>query len=142
MFLGAALSNTVQSTPKNLRQLLNQAVRFGAGYGVKKDSAKARKLYLEAAKLGSAQACYEVGMCYLCDKPKSIEEGLLWIRRAARKSVADAQYLLGDVYAQGMLGKKKNVRAALHWYRKAAAGGDNRAKDAIREIRANRQSTH
>ena len=73
-------------------------------------------------------------MSYLCDKPKSIDKGLRYIKRAGSKSVVDAQQLLGDMYARGMFKQRKNVRAALLWYRKAAARGDKRAKEAIREL--------
>jgi TPR repeat protein len=116
-------------------ELHNLAARLGSGDGVKRNIGLSRKHYAQAARLGSGHAYYELGMSYLCDKPKSIDKGLRYLKRAASSSIVDAQQLLGDMYARGMFGQTKNLRAALLWYRKAAARGDKRAKAAIKELR-------
>jgi TPR repeat protein len=75
-------------------------------------------------------------MSYLMDKPRSIEKGLHSIRRAANQAIVDAQELLGDIYARGMFGRRKNRRVALSWYRKALANGSRRVKQAIVDLEA------
>jgi len=115
-------------------KLLNTAARLGSGDGVRKDVAKSRKLYLQAAKHGSAHAYYELGMSYLLDQPKRVGDGFEWLRRAARNGILDAQELLGDVYARGLFNRPKNKRIALAWYQKAVKRNSEKAKSAVREL--------
>ena len=115
-------------------RLNNRAARLASGDGMRKNLAKARKLYLEAARAGGIYACYELGMCYLLDRPKRQHDGFLWVRRAARNGVVDAQEFLGDVYARGLFGKSRRRSLALRWYRKAARNQSAKAKLAIRDL--------
>lgn len=125
----------MRASERQMIELHNTAARLGTGDGVKRDLTKSRQMYSQALRLGSIKAAYELGMSYLCDKPRSIEKGLGLLRRAARGSVVDAQQLLGDTYAQGLFGQRRNRRTALGWYKKAAAQGDRRAKAALKELR-------
>lgn len=119
---------------RDVLTLHNTAARLGSGDGVQQNVAKSRKLYLQAAKQGSAHACYELGMSYLFDRPKRVGDGFEWLRRAARNGISDAQELLGDVYARGLFNKRKNKRLALAWYQKAVKRNSRRAKSAVREL--------
>ena len=121
-------------SPATTMRLHNTAARLASGDGVRKNLAKARKLYLEAAKSGGIHACYELGMSYLLDQPKREDDGFLWMRRAARNGVIDAQEFLGDVYARGLFGRQRRPSVALHWYRKAAKNQSVKARLAIRDL--------
>ncbi len=48
---------------------------------------------------------------------------LVWFRKAAAKSDADAMNMIGRYYAEGWGGLKKDEVTALEWYRKAADAG-------------------
>ena len=54
------------------------------------------------------------------------------LKRAARAGDADAQMLLGYVYARGEY-VTKDDQSAVEWWRKAAAQGNREAREALRE---------
>ena len=49
------------------------------------------------------------------------------IKEAAERGNAEAQNKLGELYAKGASGLKRDVKEALKWYRKAADQGNARA---------------
>ena len=52
---------------------------------------------------------------------------LVWLGRAAERGHVDAQYELGQMYAQG-LGTTQDFEQALHWYLLAATQGHAKAQ--------------
>ncbi|MGQ0708850.1 MAG: tetratricopeptide repeat protein [Rhodoferax sp.] len=83
---------------------------------------------LKDARLGIAQAQYDVGLMYAngLGVPKNLSQALYWIRNGADRGHAGAQYLLGSHYASGH-GLEKSAIHALYWLQKAAAQGHAKA---------------
>ncbi len=68
------------------------------GYGVKKNTDIARKYIIGAAKNGFPMAQYELAHMFLNSKHKSDRKmGKIWLKKAANKGNADAEYLLGTL---------------------------------------------
>ncbi len=55
--------------------------------------------------------------------PKGDQQAALWSRKAADQGVAEAQLLLGSIYAEGQ-GVPKDDQQAVFWYRKASDQGN------------------
>jgi len=53
------------------------------------------------------------------------------VKQAAEQGDAQAQYVLGAMYAHGNGGLAKNDRKAMEWFRKAAEQGDSKAQHAV-----------
>lgn len=68
------------------------ALMYASGFGVKKDLAKARKLYGEAAEMGNEAAQKEYGTALAIGDggPQDVAEGLKWLLIAARTGNQDA----------------------------------------------------
>jgi len=105
--------------------------------GVERDTKEAVAWYRKAAEQEQADAQYSLGMCYekgegveqdnkeaktwcLKAAKQGHEEAVAWCRRAAEQGDADAQFELGQCYANGR-GVEKDAKEAVAWYRKAAA---------------------
>jgi len=98
------------------------------GRGVKQSTASATSQFKLAAKQGQGQAQLVLGLMYYTghgDMIKNVKRAIFWLSKAANQGVADAQYSLGLIYANGADGKK-NEAEAIQWWRKAAA--QNHAK--------------
>jgi hypothetical protein len=65
--------------------------------------------------------------------PSDFAETAYWMRKAADKGSAAAQFSLGMFYEHG-LGVEKDMNQALSWYRKAADQGYNDAKEKLAEL--------
>ncbi len=83
---------------------------------------------LKNARLGIAQAQYDVGLMYAngLGVPKNLSQALYWIRNGADRGHAGAQYLLGSHYSNGH-GVERSAIHALYWLQKAAAQGHSKA---------------
>lgn len=73
---------------------------------------------------GDPAAMFEVGRRYLEGQgtEKNIETAALWLKRAAERDFAPAQYLIGNMTEKGH-GVEKNRQEALKWYETAAEKG-------------------
>ena len=91
----------------------------------KKGDKQALKLFKRAAKLGSANAEYGIGLCYQLGRGvgENLRKANDWYEKAAQNGQVDAQFKLGYSYLNGR-GVKANVEQALFWYTKAADQGD------------------
>jgi len=116
--------------------LLLEAVRWYTGEAGSVDDARARSLLERAAADGDALSVmwlarvYSTGrMTYPADKARAIElaSGVIDdIEAMAAADVAEAAFLLGTAYAEG-LGKSVDPTTAVIWYRRAAELGNTLA---------------
>ena len=103
------------------RELLEKGENYYFGRGVKKDSKKAYKYFLDAAKYKDEYAETYLGLFY--DKGiavrKNYEMAYQWYYKAAIKGNAFAQYSLGVLYSEGN-GVIKDYNKAFMWFQKSA----------------------
>ncbi len=64
---------------------------------------------------------------------KDYEEAFKWYRKAAEQGYANAQTILGSIYANG-LGVSKDIKEAVRWYRKAAEQGNANAQGNLKRF--------
>lgn len=104
-----------------VRLLLEKGENYYFGRGVKKDSKKAYKYFLDAAKYKDEYAETYLGLFY--DKgigiSKNYEIAYQWYYKAAIKGNAFAQYSLGVLYSEGN-GVIKDNNKAFMWFQKSA----------------------
>lgn len=79
------------------------------------------------ARADSPQNCSPGCAAYASGK---YEEAAAWYRKAAEQGDADAQYNLGNLYAQGQ-GVAQDDAQAVAWYRKAANQGYAKAQSNL-----------
>jgi hypothetical protein len=74
-------------------------------------------------------------VCYLDgrDAKGDVDEGIRWLRKAAKRGDAVAQYNLGRAYLDGE-GVTKNIRRARTWLTKAAARKHRKARLLIKKL--------
>jgi len=125
---------------------------YANGYGVARDEAEAMKWYRLAAKQGNKDA--QTALATIKNHPTSaaqqkesaqdpealnnvpVRAKLIRIqdfettKRAAEQGDADAQFALGEMYANGQ-GVARDETEAMKWYRKAAAQGYKLAQAAL-----------
>ena len=114
-------SDDVIEKEENIRQLLEKGEDYYLGRGVKKDTKKAYKYFLDAAKYKDEYAETYLGLFY--DKgiavQKNYEIAYQWYYKAAIKGNAFAQYSLGILYSEGN-GVIKDYNKAFIWFQKSA----------------------
>jgi len=77
------------------------------GYGTKKDTSKALKMYKQAAKWDQASAQYKVGLIYVSDLTgDDPSDGIRYLKRATKNRFYEAAYLLGVIYFEGKIVKQ------------------------------------
>lgn len=110
---------------------LGQCYQYG--YGTARHVRCAKRAYRKAAKLGHVEAQQSLGNLYeFADKPNYRRARKWYIRATAQRSLdaTDAIYRLGYLYEKG-LGGKKDIQAALIYYRMAAKMGNADAQNAL-----------
>ena len=128
LFLSLSVCSTAQHTDSGLLE----AVRWYTGEAGMVDDRRARELLEGAASDGDALSVmwlarvYSTGrMTFAADKPRAIELAVAVIdevEQLAMAGNAEANFLMGTAYAEG-LGKPVDAAAAVYWYRRAAAAG-------------------
>lgn len=129
--------------------LLNQAAEMGYApaafklgecyeYGklnCQPDAALSIHYYTLAAEKGDRDACFALTAWYLVGSPnilpQSDEQAYTWAKRAAELGLPKAEYAIGYFSEMG-IGCEKNNTVALEWYKKAAAHGDQRAIEKLK----------
>lgn len=114
--------------------ILDTARKYYYGIGVAKNSSRAFKLYLKAAKQGDVDGMFIVGGLYMqgygtvIDKRKAFQ----WLYQAAinGRSSKESQRILGESFLFGN-NVPQNFTEALHWYELAAKGGDPEAQSEL-----------
>ena len=88
--------------------------------GGQEDPRMAYYHYIEAAKLGVAEAIYEVGRHYYegLGVEQNYAKSVKYLELAAQENSSAAMYLLSECYAQGH-GVQKNLEKALEYAQKA-----------------------
>lgn len=91
--------------------------------------------FRKAAKEGSAEGAYLLGMAYYDGKGigQSWDDAINWFSQAAEKDYAGALYQLGRIYRYG-IGVERNQMRALDYYTKAAAGGNGKAMKELGQV--------
>jgi TPR repeat protein len=91
---------------------------------------------VESAGKGDVESQYVLGKTFLLgDGIRRIPtEALSWLQKAAEQEHADAEYLLGRMYAEGSIVAQDRRETALIWFRKAAGHGNKEAEAALRQI--------
>ena len=90
------------------------------GYGVRQDSAAARKWLEAAAAKGNADALFSLGsMALISSSGAEKNQSVDLLKRAAEKGNSAAAYNLGLLYLQGTVAPKEPAIAA-DWFAKAA----------------------
>ena len=84
-----------------------------------KDMQEAVFWWRKAAEQGHTEAQYTLGLVLLRESENS-KEGRRWLLAAAEQEKAEAAYLVGGLYEEG-LGIAQDQARAVEWYRKAAA---------------------
>lgn len=114
-------SEEIQDQDNRVRQLVEKGENYYFGKGVKKDTKKAYKFFLEAAKLKDEYAETYLGLFY--DRgigvTRNYEIAYQWYYKAASKGNAFAQYSLGVLYSEGN-GVIKDHNKAFLWFQKSA----------------------
>jgi hypothetical protein len=103
------------------------------GQGVAQNYYTAVAWFRKAAEQNYAEAQYYLGRSYYYGQgfPRpDYEQAVKWYEKAAKQDYPEAQYELGLCYEKGQ-GVKQNFKIAHKWYKKAAANGNNKAKQKI-----------
>lgn len=96
-----------------------------------------RRLRIKAARLGSVDSQFGLGVCYATGDwagPKDSAKAAQWYAKAAHRGHAEAQYNLGMMLSDGE-GIRKNTKRALYWLRQSVAGGYTYAAKVLRQLR-------
>lgn len=86
------------------------------------------KLFRHSAEKGAARDQYTLGWILRdgAGVTRAPADAQLWLTKAARQGNAAAALLLGDMALTGEVGQK-DTAAAIHWFEKAAAAGEQAA---------------
>ncbi len=107
------------------------AMMYLKGRGVQTDETKGLAYLKKAADKGDAKAITRLGIIsYKGEVGKPDYKKAVSLLNSVSGNSVLAQYYLGEMYAAGA-GVKKDYATAIDWYKKAAAGGFNRASGKI-----------
>ena len=107
-----------------------QMVRFGK---TGQDRLRGYDLLMRALEVGHTYAMNELGYFYLDEKSEYYDptRGLRYLNESAARGDIYGYNNLGLVYMNGLGGQKKDAKAALDWFTKAADGGHPNAPGNI-----------
>jgi TPR repeat protein len=116
---------TIEQDPEDntwLQLLLARSCKEGLNGN--KNEARALSLFLSAANNGSAEAQFEVGLCYefSCGAVEDFEEAFRWYLLSADQGNREAECRVGVMYQLGR-GVEKDLNKALKWYTLSAGHG-------------------
>lgn len=118
----------------DVNQLKRQAKQYYWGQGVPQDYRRALQLYLQAARLGDADAQYIAGGMYFKGQGTTadFQQAFKLLYQAARngKSTPESQKLLAQAFIVGDP-VPKNYPEAVKWYQQAAVRGDRDAQNEL-----------
>lgn len=98
---------------------------YNRGFHTDKDDFKAQAYYKMAAYNGHPGAIFMVGLGYLNGTGVKRNKGnaIKYIQDAADKGVANAQYIIGELYQAGEVGIFFKNKKAINYYKMAAMNG-------------------
>ncbi|MCR5663004.1 MAG: sel1 repeat family protein [bacterium] len=116
---------------KNGRELFMQ----GTAYHARGNYPKAMECWRSAAKLGDAEAMYNIGSYYYngISIPQNEQEAYKWFMLAANAGFAQAQFAVGGMHMTGV-GTYKNIEEGKRWFRMAASQGHQQAAAELKEL--------
>ena len=99
----------------------------------KKQYASAAKLFKPLAEKGNALAQYQIALMHRMGLglTKDQKEAKKWSRLAAKQGNADAQLMLGSLYAKAEGGESADVVNAYMWYEASDKEGNTEAKKEL-----------
>lgn len=109
-------------------------VAHKAGYGVAKDTTKARTFLEKAAAAGHGRAMHELGI--IAYNAGRLKEAFDWYRKGAEAGFPRSMYDLGHMHAAGE-GTPRNPALGLSLFRKAADAGEVQAQAWMASLYAN-----
>ncbi len=83
---------------------------------------------------GNAEAQFLLSHVLKTTLPEDSAEALMWLKRAAKGGVAEAQYTLGETYRRGSPSTPADEAEAITWYRAAARQGHAGAQQQLEGI--------
>lgn len=87
------------------------------------DAQRATVMLQSAAERGHARAQFDFGVLrIMTGGAQGAKEGAAWVRRAAERDVAEAQFALAELHGQG-IGVKSDEKEVVRWLRRAAEQG-------------------
>jgi len=92
---------------------------------------------IKSARLGIAEAQYEVGLMYAngVGVTQSIGQAIHWVQLSAQRGFANAQYLLGTRYETGT-GVAQSIQLAMLWFGRAAEQSHTKAMFRLGKLHA------
>ena len=107
------------------------ATLLAAGVGTRQDRSEAINWWTRAAKNGFAPAQVNLAINLLRHGDLAEkEQGVHWLKQAAKKKDARGEFWLGILYYTGK-GVTQNSKLAAEWYRRAAERGYSRAQNNL-----------
>ena len=90
-------------------------------------------MFNKAAEKGDKEACYQLFRCFEngLGVEKNADEAIAYLKKAASKDHAQAQYELGIRYWKGDGGLAKNVSTAFDWMCRAVQKGLPEAENTL-----------
>lgn len=92
---------------------------FGHGWGIAKDISRSIEILTEAWNKGSARAATEIGLLYMFDMEKSVENiktAIKWYQRGADKNDSKGCHRMGLLYHFGDYGIPKSPKMAFQMF--------------------------
>ncbi|MGJ8656824.1 MAG: protein kinase domain-containing protein [Akkermansiaceae bacterium] len=128
------MKSSEQGHPEAQRDLGNM---YADGKVVKKNSSKAVELHLKAAEAGIVESQYNMGVFYTkgLGVKKNSKLAVKWYTMAAEQGHILSQYNLGVCYYNGVGVGKRSAIKAKEWFTKAAVGGNENAKKALKKLK-------
>ena len=104
--------------------------------GVEQSYSKAAYWLERAAEQGHSSAQYNIGFYYSQGQgvEQSYSKAIYWYKKAAEQGHSKAQYNIGVCYYNGN-GVEKSKTNAIYWFRKACNNFEDKACEALNEIK-------
>ena len=117
---------------------------LGLSYIESNDIDKAIYWLTKAEELSEYEGCeYGLGLCYEIggsENKKDYNKAFSWMRKAAEKAHAEAQFMLAVYYLKGY-GVKDDYDMFLYWLEKSAAQGNEKAIQTLAQTKVVREAT-
>lgn len=107
--------SVLQKNPTELHSLCQIGRMYGYGWGVNKDVPHAIKLLENAWEKGSARAATEIGLLYMFETERNVENvksAIKWYQRGADKGDPKGCYRMGLLHESGDYGVAKSPKMA------------------------------
>lgn len=126
----------------NVPAMLKCAGHYYRGTGTAKNYNLSLKYYTQAATKGESYAVYMVGVHHARSRgvKKDLKQAINFYKDVSNLGSTRRMNAMGSAYYRG-LNVKKNYKELLGWYQKSAAAGYKRAKERLKKLGLNPQTT-